>query len=80
MTDANKYPVIHSMAYVTLSAFCRVGGFDEGVVLDTLGDSDVTWGMYGDTFISVRTLVHICNKRAPMKVPSSIDPDLYVRL
>jgi hypothetical protein len=78
MSNPNLAPTIHSLAYITLSEYCRIGGFDEPVVRDTLGDSDVTWGGSGDTFVRARTLAHLCNQRAPMKVPASIDPDLFV--
>ena len=82
MTNLNLAPTLHSLVYITLSEYCRVGEFDEAVVRDTLGDSDVTWGggMGTDTFIRARTLAHVCNRRAPMKVPPHLDPDLFVFL
>jgi len=88
VTNPNLAPTLHALVYITLPEYCRVGGFDEAVVRDTLGNSDVTWGggMGTDTFIRVRTLAHVCNQhwraseRAVMKVPSHLDPDLFVFL
>jgi hypothetical protein len=82
VTNPNLAPTLHSLVYITLPEYCRVGGFDEAVVRVALGNSDVTWGggMGTDTFIRARTLAHVCNKYAPMKVPSHLDPDLFVFL
>jgi hypothetical protein len=82
--NANDVPTLHNLTYMTLAEYCRVGGFDEEVIRETLALCEVTWGSPAtETFLRASDVALACELHcvdSAGAVPAGISPDLFVFL
>lgn len=61
---------------VTLQDFCDNVGWDYMYTLDSLLDSDISYGTNDDTLVMPSTLANICE----MDLPETVDFDIMISL